>query len=231
MAVENLAQRHGLDGERRVFCAAHLVNLTTKAMLYGVQSKQAAVEKLLRGCDDTEFANDDEEDRYLEAAMEPLYSDHENEDDAFSSAHTTSRRKYGPFAKLHNIGVRLRQNAQLKKAFLDAQQPGRKPLTLASNISFCWSSDHAMAVRALELRGPIDELYSDRSLPAANNCPSLDDKLEPGEWKVVAAFQQLLEEFKEINERLEGLSASPQSQSSGVSDYYPLVKILLSHLE
>jgi hypothetical protein len=44
-------------------------------------------------------------------------------------------RKNGPFGKLHNINVHLRQNSQLQQAFPNAQQPYITPLTWVHNMA------------------------------------------------------------------------------------------------
>jgi hypothetical protein len=70
-------------------------------------------------------------------------------------------RKNGPFGKLHNIGAYLRKSSQLKQLFYKAQKSvtGERPLAWVQNVATRWSSDYAMAARALVLRRPLNRFF------------------------------------------------------------------------
>jgi hypothetical protein len=73
-------------------------------------------------------------------------------------------RRDGPFSKLHTIGILLRKSSQLKSAFNDAQQevnPAQPPLAWVHNVAIGWSSDYAMAERALRLKRALNGLFID----------------------------------------------------------------------
>jgi hypothetical protein len=111
-------------------------------MLYGERSKGVQMKDLLT---DLDFAiiNERKEATRLITANE-FYNekdftddeqDNENDenDDASTAPFLTPEsldryRKDGPFGKLYNIGVHLRQSNQLQQAFQDAQQPCNTPL-------------------------------------------------------------------------------------------------------
>jgi hypothetical protein len=99
-----------------------------------------------------DFTSDDEQDD-------------ENDDASiipFITSESLDRyRKDGPFGKLHNIGVHLRQSSQLQQAFRDSQQPCNTLFAWVHNVATRWSSDYAMATRALQLRGPFIRFFAD----------------------------------------------------------------------
>jgi hypothetical protein len=70
----------------------------------------------------------------------------------------------GPFGKLHAIGVLFRKNSQLKDAFYAAQRainPGQPPLAWIHNMATRWSSDYAIAEKALRLKRAFNRLFID----------------------------------------------------------------------
>jgi hypothetical protein len=104
-------------------------------MLYGEGSKGVQMEDLF---DDLDFAITDEKEEATRLIIadefynEEDFTDDEqdDEDDENDDASTAPSftpesfdryRKDGPFGKLHNIGVHLRQSGQLQQAFQDAQ--------------------------------------------------------------------------------------------------------------
>jgi hypothetical protein len=80
---------------------------------------------------------------------------------------TTSLAKYtrdGPFGKLHAIDVLFRKSSQLKDAFYAAQRainPGQPPLAWIHNVATRWSSNYAMAEKALRLKRALNRLFID----------------------------------------------------------------------
>lgn len=110
-------------------------------------------------------------------------------------------RKFGPFGKLHNIGVALRTSSQLLEDFYDAQRqtpPTEPVLAWVQNVCTRWQSDEAMTSRALLKRTALNRMFSvieerwvsqggrEQDRPAI-----LKEKLSFKEWKVVAAVQKI----------------------------------------
>jgi hypothetical protein len=157
---------------------------------------------------------------------------------------TTSLAKYrrdGPFGKLHAIGVLFRKSSQLKDAFNAAQQavtPGQPPLAWIHNVATHWSSDFAMAERALRLKRALNRLiidiedqWHDRGSVQSQRPEILSYKLKPSEWKIVKSLLHILKQFTIATDRLQG-DPSMGSQTTGCFDeFLPTVELLLDHLE
>jgi hypothetical protein len=116
-------------------------------MFYGKKSKGVQMENLFN---DLNFAtiNEKEEATRLIIANEPYdekdFTSDEKQNDENNDASIISSitpesfnryRKDGPFGKLHNIGVHLRQSSQLQQAFRDSQQPYNTPLAWVHNMA------------------------------------------------------------------------------------------------
>jgi hypothetical protein len=62
--------------------------------------------------------------------------------------------------------------------------------------------------------------------------PILKEQLSLDKWKVVAAFQKILQPFKVASKQLQGEGiAGKKSTSRGFDEYLPVVEMLLDHLE
>jgi hypothetical protein len=133
-------------------------------MLYGEGSKSFQMEDLFDDLDSS-IADKREEATRLLKANEPYDEEDFTSDDGkddedddvsivpFITPESFKRyRKDGPFGKLRNI---------VQQAFRDAQQPCNIPLSWVYNVATRWSSDYAMATRALQLRGPLTRLVAD----------------------------------------------------------------------
>jgi hypothetical protein len=232
-------------------------------MIYGEGSKGVQMEDLLDDPDFT-ITIADQENAEIAEIIEVLHSiDPDNEDEhqedytseneqeedygdvaasvaGASPIHITAEflnhyRKTGPFGKLHNIGVHFRQSSQLLQAFRDAQQPCNTPLAWVHNVATRWSSDYAMATRALELRGPLTRLFADiEAQGAASRWPDfLANKLEPEEWRVITVLQRVLKHFDITCKQLQGdpVSTHDRSTCGRFDEYYPVIETLLNHLE
>jgi hypothetical protein len=135
-------------------------------MLYGEESKRVRTDDLL--ADDSGYpdATEPQQRDYFKEVLKVLQETDDfdaiknfsNEDENDTSGAPPINiiteffgryRKNGPFGKLHNIGVYLRQSSQLKSAFLDAQRPSPTSLSWVHNVATRWLSDYAMASRAL----------------------------------------------------------------------------------
>ncbi|KJZ68890.1 hypothetical protein HIM_11723 [Hirsutella minnesotensis 3608] len=132
--------------ERRIRCAPDFLNLAVKAMMYG--SKRDNFEELLAHRGDEDFMSLEEEQRQLSDAIDELaaeddlsapeldalqedsdvemsveISDGSEEDCHVSMAEDMDKyRKFGPFGKLHNIGIAMRASSQLLEVFYEAQR-------------------------------------------------------------------------------------------------------------
>lgn len=249
--------------ERRICCAPHVLNLAVRAMMYG--SKRDNFNDLLAHWGDKDFMTEEEEQRLLSDAINELARDNDfsesNMDEALeletdpeesrdqypvpetiNAEEVDKYRKFGPFGKLHNIGVALRTSSQLLEDFYDAQRqtaPTEPILTWVQNVCTRWQSDEAMASRALLKRTTINRMFSvieerwvsqggrEQDKPAI-----LKEKLSLEEWKVVAAVQKILQPFKVASKQLQGEGiAGKRSTSGGFDEYFQVVEMLLDHLE
>ncbi|GKU17438.1 unnamed protein product, partial [Fusarium langsethiae] len=123
-------------------------------------------------------------------------------------------RKFGPFGKLHNIGIALRTSSQLLEDFYEAQRqtaPTETVLAMLSIIEERWVSQGG----------------KEKDRPAI-----LKEKLSLEEWKVVVAVQKILQPFKVASKQLQGEGISgKRSTSGGFDEYFQVVEMLLDHLE
>jgi hypothetical protein len=158
-AMEALAAEFDFDSnERRIRCAPHFLDLTTKAMMSG--SKRDDFNELLVHWGDKDFMSEEDEQRQLSDAMNGLATDddfrvpsvdenpeleiipEEDQDECpvpgiINAEQVDKYRKFGPFGKLHNIGVALRTSSQLLEDFYEAQRqtaPTEPVLTWAQNV-------------------------------------------------------------------------------------------------
>ncbi|KAF5121007.1 putative AC transposase [Metarhizium anisopliae] len=263
-AMETLGIEFDFDwDERRICCAPHVLNLAVRAMMYG--SKRDNFNDLLAHWGDKDFMTEEEEQRLLSDAINELARDNDfsesNMDEALeletdpeesrdqypvpetiNAEEVDKYRKFGPFGKLHNIGVALRTSSQLLEDFYDAQRqtaPTEPILTWVQNVCTRWQSDEAMASRALLKRTAINRMFSvieerwvsqggrEQDKPAI-----LKEKLSLEEWKVVAAVQKILQPFKVASKQLQGEGiAGKRSTSGGFDEYFQVVEMLLDHLE
>ncbi|KAG4275825.1 hypothetical protein FPRO04_14334 [Fusarium proliferatum] len=263
-AMEALAAEFDFDSnERRIRCAPHFLDLTAKAMMYG--SKRDDFNELLVHWGDKDFMSEEDEQRQLSDAMNGLATDdgfrvpsvdenpeleiipEEDQDECpvpeiINAEQVDKYRKFGPFGKLHNIGVALRTSSQLLEDFYEAQRqtaPTEPVLTWTQNVCPRWQSDEAMASRALLKRTALNRMFAlieerwvsqggkDQDKPAI-----LKEKLSLEEWKVVTALQRILQPFRVASRQLQGEGiAGKRSTSGGFDEYFPTVGMLLDHLE
>jgi hypothetical protein len=263
-AMEALAAEFDFDkDERRIRCAPHFLNLAVRAMMYG--SKSDNFDELLAHWGDNDFMTEDDEQRQLSDAINELENDEnfsdmsmdesleveiapeESQDrfpvpDIITAEKVDKYRKFGPFGKLHNIGIALRTSSQLLEDFHEAQRqiaPTEPVLTWVQNVCSRWQSDEAMASRALLKRSALNRMFSiieerwlgqggkEQDKPAI-----LNEQLSLEEWKVVAAVQKILQPFKIASKQLQGEGiAGKRSTSGGFDEYFQVVEMLLDHLE
>ncbi|OAA37034.1 Ribonuclease H-like protein [Metarhizium rileyi] len=217
-AMEALAAEFDFDkDERRIRCAPHFLNLAVRAMMYG--SKKDNFDELLAHWGDKDFMTEEDEQRQLSDAINELAADEdfgvpsleetfeldmvadERQDqyplpETINAEEVDKYRKFGPFGKLHNIGIALRMSSQLLEDFYEAQRqtaPTEPTHTWVQNVCTRWQSDEAMASRALLKRTALNRMFSiieerwvgqggkEQDKPAI-----LKEQLSVEEWKVVA---------------------------------------------
>ncbi|KAJ6436173.1 DDE superfamily endonuclease, CENP-B-like protein [Purpureocillium lavendulum] len=151
-------------------------------------------------------------------------------------------RKFGPFGKLHNIGVAFRMSSQLVEDFHEAQRqatPAEPVLSWVQNGCTRWQSDEAMASRALLKRSAlnrmisiIEERWIHQGGKEQDKPTILTERLSIEEWKVVSALQKILQPFKVASKQLQGEGIpGKRSTSGGFDEYFQVVEMLLDHLE
>jgi hypothetical protein len=128
--MDALALEFGFNKEEcRIRCAPHFLNLTVQAMMYG--SKMDNFRELVAHWGDKDFMDEEDKNCQLSNAVNELQNDEDFEElsveeameveaspeairDEYPDAEVTTakkmdkHRKFGPFGKLHNIGVALR---------------------------------------------------------------------------------------------------------------------------
>lgn len=263
-AMEALAIEFDFNkNERRIRCAPHFLNLTVQAMMYG--SKKDNFNELLAHWGDKDFMSEEDEQRQLSDVIDELQDDEEfaivNIEEAIvfettpeeiqeqypapeviNAEDMDKHRKFGPFGKLHSIGVALRTSSQLLEDFYEAQRqtaPTETLLTWVQNVCTRWQSDEAMASRALLKRTALNRMFSiveeswvSQGGKEQDKPPILKEQLSLDEWKVVAAFQKILQPFKVASKQLQGEGIAGKFSTSGAFDkYFPVVEMLLDHLE
>jgi hypothetical protein len=96
-----------------------------------------------------------------------------------------------------------------------------------------------MASCALKLHTTLNLLFSNledtwvKSGSKAKDRPAiLDDKLPLQDWSVIAVFGKILAPFKVASKQLQGDGiAGKRSTSGSFDEYFPVVEMLLDHLE
>ncbi|KAL9561335.1 hypothetical protein ACKAV7_014690 [Fusarium commune] len=263
--MEALAAKFDFDKDkRRIRCAPYFLNLAVRAMMYG--SKSDNFNELLAYWGNKDFMMEEDEQRQLYDAINELGKDDDDfgtpsmeEDLGLKTAPEHSQeqcqvpeiinaeemdtyRKYGPFGKLHNIGIALRTSSQLLEDFYEAQRqtaPTEPVLAWIQNVCTRWQSDEAMASRALLKRSAlnrmlsiIEERWTSQGGKEQDRPAILKETLSLEEWKVIAAVQKILQPFKVASKQLQGEGiAGKRSASGGFDEYFQVVETLLDHLE
>ncbi|KAJ6436299.1 hypothetical protein O9K51_11122 [Purpureocillium lavendulum] len=266
-AMEALAAEFDFDWvERRIRCAPHFLNLAVRAMMYG--TKRDNFDELLAHWGDKDFISDEEDQKQLSEAINELAADEDfseqsaDDNDEYCEVETVAEesqgqfpipkvinaeeldkyRKFGPFGKLHNIGVAFRMSSQLVEDFHEAQRqatPAEPVLSWVQNGCTRWQSDEAIASRALLKRSAlnrmisiIEERWIHQGGKEQDKPTILTERLSIEEWKVVSALQKILQPFKVASKQLQGEGIpGKRSTSGGFDEYFQVVEMLLDHLE
>ncbi|KAM4060204.1 ribonuclease H-like protein [Hirsutella rhossiliensis] len=216
----------------------HFLNLAVRAMMYG--SKRDNFNELLAHWGDKDFVAEEEEQRQLSDAINELATDDDfcvpsmeegfevetvpegsqDQDvlpDIINGEEVDKYRKFGPFGKLHNIGIALRTSSQLLEVFTKLNG---KPLLL--NLFL-----RDGLTRSAEAYGFEQDVFHHRGTMAwqrrqrTGQTSDTERTTFLEEWKVVVAVQKILQPFK---------IASKQLQGEGIA-VLPVVEMLLDHLE
>jgi hypothetical protein len=108
------------------------------------------------------------------------------------------------------------------------------------NVATRWSSDYAMAARALVLRRPLNRFFSIIEKRWVNNgsIPSqkpeiLQYKLTPSEWQIISSLQLILKQFNIFNKQLQEDPSFRYNRATRgqLNEYYPVIKLLLDYLK
>jgi hypothetical protein len=98
-----------------------------------------------------------------------------------------------------------------------------------------WSSDYAMAIRALELWIPLTRLFADIETQGVGGKWSdfLANRLKPEEWQVITALQRVLKHFDITYKYLQGDPASTHFRLTcgRFDEYYSVIETLFNHLK
>ncbi|KAH8715459.1 putative AC transposase [Beauveria bassiana] len=228
-----------------------------RAMLYGSKGENLAAIVSADGDDDED---EDEVDRAIDEALrgemlndeigfeldalEPIedcYSSHPAPEE-ITNATFREFSLHGAPGMLHNIGLQLRASPQLYEQFLQSQRKeSGKSSTLhwVFNNATRWVSDKRMMERALILLPALNIFFNDvqnrwesesgseRTKPVV-----LKYRLSPYDWKVVEILVKLLKPFEVATKQLQG-SGMPGTRSTcgSFDEYFPVIEILLDHLE
>jgi hypothetical protein len=92
-----------------------------------------------------------------------------------------SWRKFGPLGRLHNLAVKIYVSPQLYHQFL-ALSRGK---TLPKDNSTRWLSWAKIIIRAIKLRGPIDQFFD-------LVMKETDDKLLEEDWETLKIVSNVL---------------------------------------
>ncbi|XP_044717053.1 reverse transcriptase (RNA-dependent DNA polymerase) domain-containing protein [Hirsutella rhossiliensis] len=210
-AVEALAAEFDFDREeRRIRCAPHFLNL---ADFVAEEEEQRQLSDAIN-----ELATDDDfcvpsmEEGFEVETVPEGSQDQDVLPDIINGEEVDKYRKFGPFGKLHNIGIALRTSSQLLEVFYEAQRqtaPTEPILTWVQNVCTRW------------MFSIIEERWLGKGGKEQDKPAILKEQLSLEEWKVVVAVQKILQPFKIASKQLQGEGiAGKRSTSGGFDEYF-----------
>ncbi|KAM4066465.1 ribonuclease H-like protein [Hirsutella rhossiliensis] len=198
---------------------------------YDVRQQRDNFNELLAHWGDKDFVAEEEEQRQLSDAINELATDDDfcvpsmeegfevetvpegsqDQDvlpDIINGEEVDKYRKFGPFGKLHNIGIALRTSSQLLEVFYEAQRqtaPTEPILTWVQNVCTRW------------MFSIIEERWLGKGGKEQDKPAILKEQLSLEEWKVVVAVQKILQPFKIASKQLQGEGIAGKRSTSGGS--------------
>jgi hypothetical protein len=167
----------------RLRCAAHIINLVTKAILYGTD-----IDCINDVIEQTESEEDN--DFYTSAVSQFEHTLKLRDEQAILQAW----RKKGPVGKLHNIIVHARETPARRAFFVSKQREAnndcRRLYQLVINGGIRWNSTCDMIARALKLKDAI-ELYQHAYKPELQ-----EDILLMDDWYELKELYDILSPLK-----------------------------------
>ena len=193
--------------ERRIRCAAHVINLVAQAFL----------------CSNDEAAYEYAEDIDPQLLMAEKHA-------------LDTWRRIGPIGKLHNIVHYIRKTPQRRQDWLatthylgQLDAPGKQLMVIQNNKTR-WNSTYKMIERGIKVKERLDQ-YCYRAIRKKKDQGPLPAQwqLEPDDWQVLTLLIDALAPFEEATLRLQGKSTTGGRGS--ITQVIKIYEVLLTHLE
>jgi hypothetical protein len=204
---------------QRLRCAAHIINLSCKAMLLGVDAD--CFEDLC----DVPASTDLEDFDDIDLAIDNFAQSALNERTAIMAW-----RRKGPVGKLHNLVVHVKGSPARRRLFEDKQRHLNTSLPvykLVTNGGVRWNSTFDMIERALKLKDALELYQSHYRYDPVN--PTSEDALTPGDWMELARLRELLKPFKTASTDIQGNGA--RGGQGALWQNLSAIDYLMTHLE
>lgn len=192
--------------QRRLRCFGHIINLTVKALLWGINADA--------------FELEINSHRELQHETEEL----------------EAWRQKGPLGKLHNIITWISRSPQRRDRFeekvLQALGPNTKALALIHGNTTRWGGDYNSLTRAFDLREPLEDFVA--AAIRRNEDGEYDglpsslqhDELTIGDWDTLRDIMDILEPFHRWQLKLQ-----KKEHFGQLHDIFPAMDELLGQLE
>jgi hypothetical protein len=191
--------------QRRGRCCAHIINLVAKAFLFG-RDVEAFEDKI---CELGEDFSDFDEDREVD--------DLEASQDLW--------REYGPLGKLHNIIRYLRSSPGRREEWRKVKISDNRLDELIPSLDNMtrWNSHYKSIKDALLLRERL-ERFQHRFRDDLQ-----EFLLSEKDWDHLHAVAEILEQFKEITDELQG--NSKKGHHGSMWEWLPTIEVLMKYCE
>lgn len=219
-AIELLKTELGLNPKKcRLRCAGHIINLVTKAILYGADVD--CVTEVLQNIDDD---NENEQGETVSQFEQALRSKDE-------VAKLQAWRKRGPIGKLHNIVLHARATPRRREFFASKQKEAnpdfKRIYELVVNGGIRWNSTCDMLERAFKLKDAI-ELYQQEYKDDKDE-PLDEDLLTTNDWQELGQLLLLLKPLKTCSKAVQ--SDGKDCHHGSLFENLQAMDFLLSTLE